>query len=422
MKDKLLNLFINNKKFAVDTIWLLISQAVVITSGILIVFLITKYLGLVDLGYYNQIISFYNILSIVFALGLNNAIIKNVAESTLDDKNIKEKFSNSLFLTLIQSLSLSLLMYFIINIFPNILSSQTLKDLFWIMLLALPFYNINKNIDALCTGKRNQKKFSTNKIIRWITMTTLVWLGCLYHDIQIVIASFAISEALLLLVNLKFISKYVSLKINKTILVKNFKFGLQTYIAEMISVVISNIDIIILGYILSKYDLGLYSLIITIARTMLIFPNILSQNINPIISKLWFENKKEELFDKFKKINKMNLVVCALLFLGLLAAYWLVITYFKPEYYDSFYLFIITLVGIFITSTISWAGGTFMMIGKNKLNNIRTFVVSMVSLVLMYFITLNFGLYGACLAVVLNALIQFIIFVGLLLKLKANKL
>jgi O-antigen/teichoic acid export membrane protein len=80
------------------------------------------------------------------------------------------------------------------------------------------------------------------------------------------------------------------------------------------------------------------------------------------------------------------------------------------------------LVGIFITSTISWAGGTFMMIGKNKLNNIRTFVVSMVSLVLMYFITLNFGLYGACLAVVLNALIQFIIFVGLLLKLKANKL
>lgn len=422
MKEKLSNLFNYNKKFAVDTIWLLISQAVVIISGILIVFLITKHFGLADLGYYNQLLSFYNILSIVFALGLNNAIVKNVAENTLDNDNIRLKFSNSLFITAMQSLSLSLLMYGITSVFPNILSSQALKDLFWLMLLALPFYNINKNIDALCTGKRNQKKFSLNKIIRWITMTVIVWVGCLYNDIRLVIASLAISEAFLLLINLKFIAEYITIELNKTVMIKNFKFGLHTYIAEMISVVISNIDIIILGYILSKYDLGLYSLIITIARTMLIFPNILAQNINPITSKLWFENKKDELFDKFKKISKINFAVCTLIFLALLAAYWFVITYFKPEYYDSFYLFLLTLIGIFISSTISWAGGTFVMIGKNKLNNIRTFVISIISLVIMYLVSLNFGLFGACLAVVLNAIIQFIIFVGLLLKLKANKL
>jgi O-antigen/teichoic acid export membrane protein len=422
MKSKITNLFYSNKKFALDTIWLMASQAVVIISGFLIIILITKYLGLIDLGYYNQLVSFYNILSIIFALGINNTIIKNIAEKPDELDFIKSRFTNSLLMTIIQTIVFSGMFYVIISVFPYLLSSKALQELFWIILLALPFYNINKNIDALCTGTRNQKKFSQNKIVRWTIMTIIVWFGCYLKDVKIVILSFTVSEFFLFVFNLKFVIQNTSLNINKKIIYSNYKFGLSTYVAEMISVVIANIDIIILGYILSKYDIGLYGLMLSIARTLLIFPGILSQNLNPITSKLWYENKKEELILKLKKINKINFIVGILLFIFLLISYWIFITFFKKEYSNSLNYFTIVLFGIFIISTISWAGGTFIMIGKNKLNNIRTFVLSIISITLTYFIALNFGLFGASIAILLNGIIQYFVFVGLLLKLKNNKL
>jgi O-antigen/teichoic acid export membrane protein len=121
----------------------------------------------------------------------------------------------------------------------------------------------------------------------------------------------------------------------------------------MISVVIANIDIIILGYILSKYDIGLYGLMLTIARTLLIFPGILSQNLNPITSKLWYENKKEELYLKFKKINYINLVASFLFYVFLLFSYWIFITFYKIEHSHSFFYFIIVLTGVFFSAIIS---------------------------------------------------------------------
>jgi stage V sporulation protein B len=422
MKHKILNIFNSNRKFAQDTIWLLVSQSVVIVSGFLIILLITKYLGLIDLGYYNQLVSFYNILSIVFALGLNNTIIKNIAEKPDDHSLIKTSFTNSLFMTIIQSMFFSGFIYLIIYFFPNLLSSKVLKELFWIILIALPFYNINKNIDALCTGTRNQKKFAINKIVRWTSTTIMVGIGCYFNDIKMVLLSFAASEFLLFVFNIKFVIQNTSIIINKKIIYSNYKFGLSTYVAEMISVVIANIDIIILGYILSKYDIGLYGLMLTIARTLLIFPGILSQNLNPIISKLWYENKKEELILKFKKINAINLMANAVFFIHLLLSYWIIITYYKKDYSHSFSFFAIVLTGVFISASISWAGGTFVMIGKNKLNNIRTFALSIISIILTYFIALNFGLFGASIAILLNGIIQYFVIVGLLLKLKNGKL
>jgi O-antigen/teichoic acid export membrane protein len=422
MISKIITTLNSNKKFAFDTIWLIVSQGVVIVCGFLIIFLITKYLGLIELGYYNQLVSFYNILSIVFALGLNNTIIKNISEKPDDVNYIQISFTNSLVMTIIQSLVFSVFIFLLLRIFPELFSSKTLKDFFILILIALPIYNINKNIDALCTGTRNQKKFSINKIIRWIAMTVLVGIGCYYKDIKIVLLSFIVSELLLLIFNFQLVCKYTKMRINQDFIISNFKFGISTYFAEMISVIIANIDLIILGYILSKYDIGLYSLILTIARTLLIFPGILSQNINPITAKLWYEHKKEELFEKFKKINFLNFWISLLLYMVLLLLYWVVISMYKTEYSSSYLYFIIAITGIFISSTITWSGGTFVMIGKNKLNNIRTFSLSIISIAFTYFGAIQFGLLGACIAVLINGTIQYIVILGLLLKLKNNKL
>ncbi|NRA11559.1 MAG: oligosaccharide flippase family protein [Crocinitomicaceae bacterium] len=67
-------------KFSQDTIWLAIAQVAVISSGLFINIFLGNQIGIENLGLFHQSLAFYLILSTLFALGLNNSLIKKVSE------------------------------------------------------------------------------------------------------------------------------------------------------------------------------------------------------------------------------------------------------------------------------------------------------------------------------------------------------
>jgi O-antigen/teichoic acid export membrane protein len=411
------NIYINGGKFSSDTLFLLSSQILVLFGGFGLTFFITQSLGIEKLGLFNEIISYYNVLVILFSFGLNNALVKKVSENMDNEKKITEYFSSCLIQTFLQSSLLSIILFLIIYSNKYLFSSEELGNYFWLMLIAIPFYNLNKNFDSYYTGIRNQKMVSINRAFRWLLMFLIIMIVCLStKQFKIVVLSIFGTEFILLFINLICQFKNISFSLESIKKDELMKFGMATFPAEVISALMSNIDIILLGYLLSKFDLGKYSFILFFSKTLLIFPGVVAQNLNPIISKLWFENKKEELKHKFQKIFKINLLISIVFLVVILCLYIVYISVWNPQFFDTFYLFFISLIGMFIVSLISWLGGVFIMIGQNRINNYRTIIFSFISTIVILFLSSNLGLIGACLSVLVNGIITAVMITGLLKK------
>jgi stage V sporulation protein B len=408
-----------NGKFTNDTIWLLFSQAFIIFGGALITLLITRFMGLDMLGYFNQALAYYGILSIIFSLGLNNTLVKKISENELLDVTNNLIFSNALIQTFCQSLLLTISTIIFFFVFPGILSSFKLANSLWIVLVALPIYNLNKNFDAFYSGSRNQRMVSINRTIRWLLFCFLVFLVCITtKNIDYLFSTFFCSEFILLFFNIIVLRKEIVFNWNYDIVISNLKFGISTFPAEIVSVLLSNIDIIILGYFLSKYDLGFYSLMIFIGKTLLVFPTVISQNINPIVSRLWAENKKKELYAKLSHVFKINFLVSSLLIIAFIIALPFILEIFNVKYPDSYPYFYFVLFGVFVSSLFYWLGGVFIMVGMNRLNNQRTLFLFALTSLNILLLTNFFNVFGAYLAFMVNSISSTFVFYTLLNRLK----
>ncbi len=403
---------IAESKFSKDTIWLIGSQGVLVVSGLLVNLLIGKELGSSELGIFNQVLGYYAILSTIFSLGLNNSIIKKISSLSQDQYRIqkeKQLLSSNFFLTFLFSTILTGLTIMVIYNWPQIISSKELANALIIPLLSLPFFNLNKNFMAYYSGKRMQKQFSFVRSLRWVLIIGFISICIsLKLDEKTILYSFLFSEIILVVYSSIQLRKLFTLNFNKEILKDNFSFGFKSFSAELFAIFNDKFDILIIGYFLTNSEVGIYSFYIFFAKSLYIFPGILQQNINPIISKYHSENNLIELQNKFNRIRKVNLLVLLIQSIAVIIMYLIIVHYFKADFKNSLHLLVISMIGIFPSALISWSGAILVMIGKLKENVIRTFSIMAISLSLTVIFSYFYGLLGATLAVSISSFLSFI--------------
>lgn len=403
---------ISESKFSKDTIWLIGSQGILLVSGLLVNLLIGKKLGASELGIFNQVLGYYLIFSTIFSLGLNNSIIKKISALQQNEhtfENEKKLMSSNFFLTLIFSTLFTGIIILIILIFPQLISSKELADALIIPFLSLPLFNLNKNFMAYYSGKRMQKQFSIVRSLRWILIIGFITC-CIYLNLNVksILYSFLFSELILVCYSTIQLRKIFVSNFTKSHLKENFSFGFKSFSAELFAIFNDKFDILIIGYFLTNSEVGIYSFYIFFAKSLYIFPGIIQQNINPIISKHHSENNLLDLQNKFYKIRKVNLLILLIQTISVLIVYILIIHFFKAEFKNSLHLLIIAMIGIFPSALISWSGSILVMIGKLRENIIRTFSIMIISLSLTIFFSYFYGLLGATIAVSLGSIISFV--------------
>jgi O-antigen/teichoic acid export membrane protein len=89
-------------KFTGDTGWLVLSQFILMGSGLLVNLIIGYWYGAEQLGVFNQILGFYLILTTFFSLGINNSIIQKI--STQSSQNHPEIFKSNFFITTVSTI------------------------------------------------------------------------------------------------------------------------------------------------------------------------------------------------------------------------------------------------------------------------------------------------------------------------------
>lgn len=405
-----------DSKFSRDTIWLIGAQFLVLLVGFALNFGIEEQYGLEELGYFSQTTSFYLIFANLFALGLNNTTIKRVSEFSESKEAQNRIFSQNLFVSIAISTALSLIVYFVLIGTPELFSSKVLVELLSIQIVGVPFFSANKQFAAFYSGRRMQREFAIQRLIRWGGIGILLLLIIIFsYPLIYVILAFVFTEFVLFVYNIIRNLKQLRFQLISEEIKQNLSFGLKSYIAEILAVFNSNMDIILLGYLLSPKDLGIYSFMIFFVKALYIFPGIIMQNISPVVSKLWESKQIDELQRKIKSIVKVNFLMASLQFLGLIVFYFLMVGMFKKSMNGSGWYFVTAGVGAFVFSLVSWSGSMLIMSGKLRVNFYRTLMVLIVSTVNITIFAYSFGLLGACLAIGVNGVFNFLI-IRLLIK------
>lgn len=382
------------------------SQGVLYGSGLLINLFIGYKYGAAILGEFNQILGFYLILTTFISLGINNAIIQKI--STQETENHKMIFTAGLIPTLLSGTFFTGMVLFLTSYFPHLLSSQSIAKGLFAATLSFPFFNINKNFMAYCTGIRNQKLFANSRAFRWMVILSFVLIiGFGEFDVSWIYFSFLTAELALSAFFLIKFSFLIGLDIEIRQVYENLSFGLKSFIAEIFSIMNDKFDVVLIGYFLASAEVGIYSFVTFFAKSLYIFPGILQQNINPIIGKYWSTGKMDELQERLQKLRRTNLAVVSLQALSIAVFYFFLTEYFQPDFKGTSPYLWLAIVGAFGLSIIYWGGSVLVMVGKLKANIRRTLSILVFSIVSIVVLSQYFGLWGGIWAMVLNAIFSF---------------
>ena len=397
-----------NTRFAKDTIWLIAAQAVLMGAGLGLNLIIGKYNGADDLGVFNQSLALYTILSTLFAFGLNNTITKEISDGSKTKQQQNNVLLTNMIITAALSALLSLLVITASIVLPQIFSSIELAEVVYIPMFALPFFNLNKNIGAYYSGLRKQKRFAIQRIMRWIIM--IGWVaGCewMHASLDMFLWCFPVSELLVFLVNIIELIPQLRFKPDFSETGKHVKFGMKSYVAELISVLNASLDVLLIGYFLTNAETGIYSFILFFVKTLAVFPGILMQNFSPIVSRLWESGDIKSIQLRVQSIRKINTRVVLLKLVFLLAAYPIITSFIKQDFQQTTWLFVCALIGPFLFALIAWSGSMLIMTNKLNENIIRTASIIVLSALSTIALTALWGLTGACVACSVNGLFAF---------------
>jgi len=398
-------------KFTSDTGWLIVSQAILITSGLLVNLIIGYQFGADTLGVFNQILGFYLILSTTFSLGINIAIIQKIASSQAPD--FPKIFSSNIAITTISTLLFSSLTIWVAFFFPTVFSSPELAKGLIITSFSLPLFNWNKNFMAYCTGTRNQKLFSNIRSLRWLLIIFVIGLIALSSkNDELLYWSFFVSELVIFVFFLFKFQGLISMEFEKSEIFSNLSFGLKSFTAETFSIMNDKLDLIIIGYIISSAEAGVYSFFIFFTKSLYIFPGILQQNINPIIGKHWVEDRMGELKKLLKGIRMVNFIVVFIQAVVIFIFYKVLTDYYMVEFHGSLGYLVISMVGVVPLALIAWGGSILVMTGKLEANILRTLMLLIFTIMSSLMLSYYFGLKGAVWALVLNGLFGFLLLFG----------
>jgi O-antigen/teichoic acid export membrane protein len=397
-----------SNKFVKDSFWLLGAKIAEITIAILINIYVAKKYGNEGIGIFNQVFAFFLIFTIISNLGVSNSIVKYTSEKFEKSQTVLIEHYK---ITLILSLPLTGLIILAIYFMPFLFSNAQVADSILIISFALPLFLINKNYLSFLNGRRKINDLALLRLLRWIS----VFLGTLFisfitNEINNLFYTFIFSESIVL----AFIQiKYNGLSLfsfNKKIRKKYLNFSLKTLIAEITATVNDRLGIVLLGYVLSKNDIGVYSLLLTITSSLYYVQQVVMQNVNPIVSNLYFERKFSELQYKVNKIMKVTGVISLILSLLLIPAYYILTHFILTNQLDGYFItFLLMLLAALIFAPFAWTGGMLIMAGYVRENFYRILAIMCMNILSLLIFGYYFGLSGAVAAIfVLNLFIVFL--------------
>lgn len=418
-------------KFNRDIYWNISSLALLGFSGIIINILIFAWQGSEALGIFNQVFSFYIVISQVAVGGLQLSVLKHCSYSQDDYNECSVIVSSALILVATVSFFICLILFLMADTIGIFLQSHPVATGIKFVVPGLFVFSLNKVLLMTINGLRNMRAFAVFQSLRYLLiMISIVFIMLRGYpgshlSLSLSIAELVLFVVLVLYINFKLFHFRFSLspEIFKWFS-RHVSFGSRGFLSGILTEMNTRVDVLMLGYFLTDRVVGIYSLALIFAEGFSQLSMVVRQNIDPIIGKCFSEDNKDKIQEITYKIRKTfypAMILSGLLLIILFPTI-LVITKMGKGFGDCWGVFSLLVFGIVLTSGYKPLISILLQGGRPGAFTIMMFLTVTVNAIMNSLLIPLIGIYGAALATVSAYIFEVLINIILSKKLLSIRL
>lgn len=413
------------KKFVSDVGITLISSALGMLLSFPITMFLGRYLGASDLGLYRMATAIFGTLMLFIGIGIPAAVIKYVAEFRDNDEKLRQIVSVGLITSIILSITTFLLVYLNAGIFADLFHMSELSGLIQILAFAIPFSIVNDTLFGLLNGQRKMNKSAWASLVQSTFMLVFTFLLVFKYGVTGAVIGMVFSYILttLFLISIQKIPKITTENYFNN-LIPIINFGSKTLLSNVINLINYQADILMVGYFMTKTDVGIYSVSIMFAKLIWIFPDSVQKITFPLISEYYAKEKNKLIqiyVDRCMKYSAMFLIFCSSFFVFF--GHSLINLIFGLDYGSSAIPLNILIIGTVLFGITKSVGSIFASVGKINIVYKIPFISAASNLILNAILIPMYGINGAAFATAISFSISTILmlyFMGSLINIRVD--
>ncbi len=382
---------ITQNRFLNNTVWLISERIIQMIVFLFVGALSARYLGPDNYGILNYTLSIINTFTTICGLGIESIIIRDIVRN-------RDKTGQILGSALVMRLIASSISIILIILTINILNPHDLltKLVCFLQSLCLLF----KTVDTLSlVFQANLQSKVVVKIKMIASIVIALWKiillvsGCSVQWFALSITIESAIIAILLLISYKKKIKR-KLQFSKITSINMIKEGYHFILSGMLVAIYTQIDKVMLGYILNQGSVGVYSVATTISGIWSFIPLAIINSATPIIIDL--KGKDELLYQK-----RIKQLYCFIFYSGVIVNIFFVIfgkfiiyILYGVEYIDS-YKALIIIIWASVFSLLGTARGAWIVSeGLNKYTKYYIGMGAIINVILNLILINRLGIVG----------------------------
>ena len=254
------------KRFVIGVGWVFFSSVATLLIGTLLRIVLARWLGPDNLGLYQMVITIQGVAALVATFGIPMALTKYVAEYKDDRDKLTQTTSSGFISSIMFGVVVGILLYALSGVLAGVFQMPELSHLLKILAFVFPFESLLAALRGLLNGLREMKTYAFLLILRSLLMTLgiifFIWLG---FGVEGAVFGIALSVLGGCIFGLYFSRRFLHLGLH--LFAENTKklvlFGSQIVGTNALGLIVTQADILMLGYFLAAKDVGYYSIAIS---------------------------------------------------------------------------------------------------------------------------------------------------------------
>ena len=289
---------ITRQRLVCDTGWSVVTAIANAGFGFGYLLVIGNKWGSEGIGIFSLSATIYLIGSLIFNVGIQNAVLYEVAASGEDKKRAASFAYTALFSSLVLGLIGAVLGYIFAPWFETFFKKADMGEMVRLFALALPLFLVNKTCLGILNAHRRMGLLAFVNIIRGATI--LIYLICVViFEAGLVSIPYGFILAESLIVILLLFSCVRTHRFN----LPSFRragqlvsFGWKAALSGVIGDVNVRLDILVIGYFYDESVVGVYTVASSIAKGLWLITSAFQKVTNPLIVQLYSLEEKDKLY------------------------------------------------------------------------------------------------------------------------------
>lgn len=406
LKQKFLGLDEHTLEVARKSAASMVVKAGGLVVGMLVSIYLGRTLGSEGLGIVELSIRIASIMLVFTMFGMPNVLIKNIAiaNSNQDYQKVSDNLHTALLFNGGLAFVLAVLIYLLS---PLICLSWLDLPLLLIPLKIASIAVIPQTFSRIFASALNglKKVWQSNLVNESLSYWTVALLLLILHysdygvDVVKIAWIFAISRIVVLLCIYLYWRGYFKLK-------QKGQWNLKSMIGPALplllvsgtSLIASNADAVMLGWLGSASDVGMYTVAARLATLMIFFLVVTNSAISPKLAAMYASSDLQGMQLMVQRVTKLLVLIALVFMVCFVLIGEFVLGFWGAEFREAYWVLLILGAGQFVNISTGCAGMLLVMCGYEKIHGYISLGSVCLNLVLNYFCITRWGYIGAALA------------------------